>query len=91
MLPVVVEDCGAPIGRTLCASSFRHDSVNTSDAQFDFGGYGCLCNSAVLGNESINQLHDVIGNAVWCSRPCIIGKRHPSFPEVLVPRLDPCK
>ena len=32
--------------------SFRHDGVNTSDAQSDLGGYGFHCNSVVLGNES---------------------------------------
>ena len=53
--------------------SSRHDGVNTSDAQSDISGYGFHCNSAVMGNESINQLDDVIGNAVWSSRPCIIS------------------
>ena len=57
------------VGHTLGAhfapvQSFRHDGVNISDAQSDLGGYGFHCNSAVLGNESINQLHDVIGNAL---------------------------
>ena len=53
--------------------SFRQEGVNTSDAQSDLDGYGFHCKSSVLGNESIDQLDDVIGNAVWCSRPCIIG------------------
>ena len=48
--------------------SFRHDGVNASSAQSNLGGYGFHCNSTVLGNESINQLDDVIGNEVWCSR-----------------------
>ena len=73
MLPVVIEDVGHPFGAHFApVHSFCHDGVNTSDAQSDLGGYGFHCNSAVLGNESINQLDDVIGNVVWCSRPCII-------------------
>ena len=74
MLPVVVEDLGHPLGAHFVpVQSLRHDGVNTSDAQSDLGSYGFHCNSAVLGNESINQLNDVIGNVVWCTRSCIIG------------------
>ena len=74
MLPVVIEYVGHPLGTHFApVQSFRHDGVNTSDAQSNLGGYGFHCNSAVLGNESLNQLDDVIGNAVWCSRPCIIS------------------
>ena len=74
MLPVVVEDCGESMGTHFASvQSFRHDGVNTSDAQSDLGGYGFHCNSAVLGNESIKRLDDVVGNAVWCSRSCMIG------------------
>ena len=61
MLPVVVEDCGHPLGAHFApVQFFRHDDVNTSE----LGGYGFQCNSAVLGNEFINQLDEVIGNAV---------------------------
>ena len=57
------------VAHPLCAhlapvQSFCHDGVNSSDAQSDLGGYGFHYNSAVLGNESINQLDDIIDNAV---------------------------
>ena len=65
---------GHPLGTHFVpVQSFHHDGVNTSDAQSDLSSYSFHCNLAVLGNESINQLDDVIGYAVWCSRLRIIG------------------
>ena len=52
------------VGHPLCTrfapvQSFHHEGMNISNAQSDLGGYGFHWNSAVLSNESINQLDDV--------------------------------
>lgn len=85
---VVVKIVGHPFGAHFVpAQSFCHDFMNTSN----LGSYGFHCNSAVLDNEPINQLEDVIGNAFWCSRLSISSLGDPSFPKALVPCFDPCK